>query len=155
MDCTPAESQINLKTPLDTKLSPFRQKIEEGEKAYFMFQRNKKNKPKNKKYFDHIDARTIKMRIEDINDNGNNYSKNILKLGFYTIDFHENFIFQDLNPTNSDEHYEFGEESSSRREYRSDQSRFTTNIAKASLKTGNDGTIWCKLGEDWWEKNNE
>ena len=94
------------------------------------------------------------MRIDDINNNGNNYSKNILKLGFYTIDFHENFIFQALKPANSDEHYEFGEESSSRREYRSDQSRFTTNIAKASLKTGNDGKEWCKLGNDWFRKNN-
>ena len=74
-------------------------------------------------------------------------------MGFYTIDFHENFIFQDLNPTNSDEHYEFGEESSSRREYRSDQSRFTTNIAKVSLKTGNDGSQYMKLGRDWLEKN--
>ena len=70
-------------------------------------------------------------------------------MGFYTIDLKTNVVFQTTNPDNADERYEFAEESSQKREFRSDPSRFATNIATSSLKHGNDGER-NKLGKDWW-----
>ena len=60
-------------------------------------------------------------------------------MGFYTIDLKLEIVFQTTDPANSEERYEFAEESSQRREFRNDRSRFTTNIAVESRKQGNDG----------------
>ena len=43
-------------------LSLFIKKVFKGEKVFVRFQRNKKNQPKNKKYFDHPQSRRIKKK---------------------------------------------------------------------------------------------
>lgn len=63
-------------------------------------------------------------------------------------------MFLTQEPDNADERYEFAEESSQKREFRSDPSRFAVNIATESLKHGNDGE-YNKLGNDWKEKYNK
>ena len=67
------------------------------------------------------------------------------------IDFKDMAVFLTKIPDNSDERYEFAEEKSQKRDFRSDPSRFAVNIATESLKHGNDGEP-NKLGYDWWKK---
>jgi len=76
-----------------------------------------------------------------------------VNLGFYTIDFNNNKVYQTADPANSEEHYEFAEATAHERE-RSDPSRFFTNIADQALKQGNDGQ-WNKLGSDWANKHQD
>ena len=55
------------------------------------------------------------------------------------------------DPANAEERYEFAEELSQKREFRTDPSRFAANIATESLKHGNKGE-YNKLGYDWIDK---
>ena len=77
-------------------------------------------------------------------------------MGFYTIDLKFEIVFQTTDPANLEQRYIFAEESSQRREFRNERSRFTDNIAIESVKQGNDGNVVNKLGFDWYyKKNNE
>ena len=93
MDCAPVESQITSNSQLDTKVSAFRQNIGKNEKVYAMYQRNKHNKPKNKKYFDHVDSRRIKLKLDQIKKNAKQDPSNLIKMGFYTIDLKLKEVF--------------------------------------------------------------
>ena len=62
-------------------------------------------------------------------------------------------VYQTSDPANSEEQFEFKEVSTQTRDFRSDQSRNTINIATESLKHGNKG-VYNKLGSDWKKKNN-
>ena len=75
-----------------------------------------------------------------------------VKLDHRTIDFKDKAIYLTNDPANTDERYEFSEEKSQKREFRSDPSRFAANIATESLKHGNNGER-NKLGKDWFNKN--
>ena len=77
-----------------------------------------------------------------------------VKLVHRSIEFKDNVVYLTNDPGNADERYEFAEEKSQIRQFRSDDpSRFAVNIATESLKHGNNG-VRNKLGEDWWNKNN-
>ena len=58
-----------------------------------MYQRNKHNKPKNKKYFDHVDSRRIKLRLDEIKKNPKHDKGNLIEMGFYTIDLKLSVVF--------------------------------------------------------------
>ena len=115
-----------------------------------MFKRNKKNQPKNKKYFDHIQSRRIKKKLEMFKKDPNDVKNSHINLGFHTIDLNNKKVYQATDPANEEEHFEFAEGTTQERE-RSDPSRFINNIAAESLKHGNDGQF-NKLGEDWFKK---
>ena len=114
-----------------------------------MFKRNKKNHPKNKRYFNHIQSRRIKKKLDLFKKDPNNPKNSQINIGFYTIDLNNKKVYQTTDPANEEEHFEFAEGSTQERE-RSDPSRFIKNIAAESLKHGNDGQF-NKLGEDWWK----
>ena len=127
------------------------QNVHKGEKVFVMFKRNKKNKPKNKRYFDHPKSRAIKKKLDLFKQNPDDVTNCQVNLGFYSIDFKTKKVYQTADPANSEEQYEFAEATAHERE-RSDPSRFITNIADQSLKQGNDGGIENKLGRDWADK---
>jgi len=128
---------LECNSPIEN-LSQFMQNVQKGERVFLMFKRNKKNQPKNKKYFDHPQSRRIKKKFDLFKQNPNDFKNSFANLGFYTIDFNNNKVYQTADPANSEEHYEFAEATSHERE-RSDPSRFITNITDQSLKQGNDG----------------
>ena len=75
-----------------------------------------------------------------------------IKLDHRSIDFKDNVLYLTSDPGNADERYEFAEEKSQIRQFRSDDpSRFAVNIATESLKHGNNGEK-NKLGMDWVKK---
>jgi len=78
-------------------------------------------------------------------------STNLLNLGRKTVDIKSNEVFLTSNPDDEDQHFEFVHIASQERRIRTDQSRFTINIATESLTHGNDGEF-NKLGEDWRKK---
>ena len=125
--------------------------IKNGERVYMMFKRNKKNQPKNKKYFDHIQSRRIKKKLDLFKKDPNDPKNCHISLGFHTIDLTNKKVFQTTDSANEEEQFEFAEGSTQERE-RSDPSRFIDNIATESLKHGNNGEL-NKLGIDWWKKN--
>ena len=63
------------------------QNVHKGEKVFVMFKRNKKNKPKNKRYFDHPKSRAIKKKLDLFKQNPDDVKNSQVNLGFYTIDF--------------------------------------------------------------------
>ena len=119
-----------------------------------MFKRNKKNQPKNKKYFDHPQSRRIKKKFDLFKQNPDDVRNSFANLGFYSIDFKSKKVYQTADPANKEEQFEFAEATAHERE-RSDPSRFLTNIADDSLKQGNNGEEYNnKLGNDWRKKYN-
>ena len=134
-----------------SNLSEFIKKVFKGEKVFVKFQRNKKNKPKNKQYFDHLQSRRIKKKLDLFKKNPDDVTNCQVNLGFYSIDFKTKKVYQTGDPANSEEHFEFAEATAHERE-RSDPSRFITNITDQSLKQGNDGGRENKLGSDWGKK---
>ena len=85
--------------------------------------------------------------------NPDNYKNLTVKLNYRSIDFKDKAVFLSTHLDNVDERYEFAEESSQKCDFRSDSSRFATNIATESLKHGNNGER-NKLGMDWYNKKN-
>ena len=79
------------------------------------------------------------MVIELYEKDPNSYEHRQVMLDHRTIDFKDKAVFLSTQPDNIDERYEFAEESSQKRDFRSDPSRFATNIATESLKHGNNG----------------
>ena len=116
-----------------------------------MFQRNKKGHAKNKTYFDHLQSRRIKKKLDKFAKNPDDVTSILVNLGYYSIDLKTNKVFQTADPANKDEHFEFAEATAHERQ-RSDPSRFTKNIATESLKHGNKDEF-NKLGEDWAKKH--
>ena len=131
-------------------LSQFMQNVLKGEKVYLMFKRNKNNQARNKSYFNHAQSRAIKKKFEKFLMNPEDAKNCKVNLGFYTIDFKSERVYQTADPANKEEQYEFAEATNHERE-RSDPSRFFTNIADESLKQGNEGEQ-NKLGSDWSDK---
>jgi len=103
-----------------------------------MQQRNKKNKPKNRRYFNHIESRAIKEQLKIFQENPNKTEYRNFSLGFYSIDFQENRVYQTEDPDNLEELYELEEVLSKKRDFRCDNSRNAANIAEP-LKVGNKG----------------
>ena len=120
------------------------QNIKNGERVFMMFKRNKKNQPKNKRFFDHIQSRRFKKKLDLFKKDPNDPKNSHISLGFHTIDLHNEKVFQSTDPANEEEHFEFAEGTTQERE-RSDPSRFIDNIAAESLKHGNNGEL-NKLG---------
>ena len=150
MDCSPQPTTPVPLNQIDIVLSDFMKKVQKGEMVYLMYQRNKKSHAKNKIYFDHLQSRRIKKKMEKFVKNPDDVTNCLVNLGFYSIDLKTKKVFQTTDPANQDEHFEFAEATAHERE-RSDPSRFTKNIATDSLKHGNKGEF-NKLGEDWTNK---
>ena len=85
------------------------QNVHKGEKVFVMFKRNKKNKPKNKRYFDHIYSRRINKKFDLFKQNPNDVKNSKVILGFYSIDFISNKVYQTSDPANEEEQFEFAE----------------------------------------------
>ena len=69
------------------------QTIKKGERVYMMFKRNKKNQPKNKRYFDHIQSRRIKKKLDMFKKDPNDHKNSHINLGFHTIDLINKKVF--------------------------------------------------------------
>ena len=93
------------------------------------------------------------MVIELFEKKPDDYKNRIVKLDHRSIDFKDKVVYLTRDPANADERYEFAEELSQQRDFRTDPSRFAVNIATESLKHGNKG-VQNKLGNDWYNKNN-
>ena len=74
-----------------------------------MHQLNKNNKPKNRRYFSHLESRAIKEAMELYQKDPDDVENQNFSLGFFTIDFQLKRIFETLDPANTEEHYEFEE----------------------------------------------
>ena len=119
-----------------------------------MFQRNKHFKPKNKKYFDHIQSEVIKNAFMKFQKHPQNKDYQEVNLGETVVDFLAQRAYKKDCKDIPEEQYEFEEVFTQKRDFRNDPSRFATNIATDSLKHGNDGE-YNKLGWDWARKNNK
>ena len=117
-----------------------------------MFKRDSDGQPLDKQYFDHIDAKRIQMVIEQFEKNPADKETQKVNLGKYSVEFKSSKVFLTLDPTNEDETFEFSEDTSQKRQFRCDTSKFASNIATASLKHGNNGQR-NKIGEDWFASN--
>ena len=71
------------------------------------FQMNKKNQPKNKHYFTHVEARAIREQRDLFLKNPENMENKHVDLGFYTIDLKLNVVFETNDPANVREYYSF------------------------------------------------
>ena len=90
--------------------------------------------------------------IELFEKNPDDNKNRTVKLDHRSIDFKDKVVYLTLDPANSEKRYEFAEELSQIRDFRTDPSRFAVNIATESLKHGNNGEF-NKLGVDWAKKN--
>ena len=68
-----------------------------------MFQRNKYNRPKNKTSFNHIQCRYIASNLDQFQKDPTDETNRHVTIGFYTIDFKDNTVYQTLDPANKDE----------------------------------------------------
>ena len=93
------EMALECNSPIEN-LSQFMQNVQKGERVFLMFKRNKKNQPKNKKYFDHPQSRRIKKMFDLFKQNPNDFKNSFANLGFYTIDFNNNKVYQTADPAN-------------------------------------------------------
>ena len=113
-------------------MSETMQNIKKGERVYMMFKRNKKNQPKNKRYFDHIQSRRIKKKLDLFKKDPNDAKNSQINLGFHTIDLNNNKVNQTTDPANSEEHFEFAEGTTQERE-RSDPPGSSTILPLSHL----------------------
>ena len=85
------------------------QKLQKSERVFAMHQLNKKNQPKNRKYFNHLESRAIKEQMELFQLNQDDAKNRHFTIGFYTIDFQLKRIYQTEDPANLEEQYVFEE----------------------------------------------
>ena len=100
MDCSPQPTAPIALNKIDIVLSDFMKKVQKGEKVYLMFQRNKKGHAKNKTYFDHLQSRRIKKKLDKFVKNPDDVSSSLVNLGYYSIDLKTNKVFQTGDPAN-------------------------------------------------------
>ena len=149
MDCAPLDTQPSTQFP--NALTNFMQGLQSRERVFTMHQLNKHNKPKNRRYFSHLESRAIKEAMDDYQKNPDDVTLRNFSLGFYSIDFELKRIYETDEPDNTEGQFLLEEVASQKRDFRCDNSRNAANIAEP-LKEGNDG-VYNKLGEDWWKKN--
>ena len=152
MDCAPLNVQPLTQTQIPSTLTKFMQGLQGSERVFAMHQLNKKNQPKNRRYFSHLESRAIKEAMDDYQKNPDDVTLRNFSLGFYSIDFELKRIYETDEPDNTEGQFLLEEVASQKRDFRCDNSRNAANIAEP-LKEGNKG-VFNKLGIDWFKKNN-